>query len=232
MASDATQDSGGTVRRRRAAMDPFRPLGPWPPGYILLWVFTLISVVMNALILRQLLLARQIAQRSVEDSIAVIEGLQQQVITYNFVIDQDLPIDADIPVTTTIPIQLDEDFPLETTVTVSVPAGPLGTIPVRVPISTTVPIHRTVMVNIDEVFALDTSIPVYFEVPISVAVSDTPLYVTLEETKTRLLLLSETLNRPLLPFLSGGTEATQEAPVVSPTPIEADLPTAEPTNQP
>ncbi len=213
--------------RARRGVNPFRPLGNWPPGYILLWALTLISLVLNSLLLRQLLLARNIARQSVQDSIAVIEGLQTQVIEYNFIVDQALPLRTDIPIQTTLDIRLQEEFPINTTVTISVPT-PLGDLPVRVPISTVVPIDRTVHVNVDEVFPIDTSIPVYFEVPISVAIADTPLFATLEETKARLLLLEQSLNAPLLPFLDGEPQPTE--PAHTPTPIRSVLPT--PATQP
>jgi hypothetical protein len=185
----------------------------WPPGYALLWLVALASLLLNAVILRQLVLARQIARQSVQDSIAILEDLQNQVIDYDFVVSQELPVQADIPVQQTVPIQIDEDFPLDTTVTVSVPT-PLGTLPVQVPISTVVPIHRTVRVTIDDTFTIDTSVPLNLTVPVTVSVASTPLYATLEETKARLLALEASLNRPLLPFL-GGSRAAQ--PTSEPT---------------
>lgn len=209
---------------RRSAERPARRGFPWPPGYIVLWALTLISLVMNFLMLRQLLLARQIARQSVHDSIAVIESLQTQVITYNVVVDQNLPLASNIPIQTTLDIQLDEDFPIDTTVTVSVPT-PLGDFPVSIPIHTVVPVHRTVNVNVDDEFALDTVIPVYFEVPISIAVADTPLFATLEETKTRLVLLEESLNAPLLPGFGSDEPVTPAAPTLTPTPVEPGVTT-------
>ncbi len=170
---------------------------------MLLWLVTLASLLLNAVILRQLILARQIARQSVRDSVAILEDLQNQVLDHTFAIHQPLPIVADIPVQETIPIQIDEDFPLDTIVTVSVPT-PLGTLPVQVPISTVVPIHRRVMVTVDDTFTIDTTVSLDLEVPVVVAVADTPLYATLAETRTRLLALEASLDRPLLPFLGGG----------------------------
>lgn len=188
------------VARRKRALDPFRPIGNWPPGYLLLWIVTLISVILNIVIIRQLLLARRVALQSVQDSIAVIDGLQHQVITYNVDIDQEIPLNLDVPIDMIVPIHIVDDFPIETNVIVSVPAGPLGTLPINVPISTTIPIDRTIDIPIQQTFTLDTSVPINFSVPIVVAIEETPLFATLEETKARLILLEQSLTEPLLPI--------------------------------
>src|SRR5688500_845888 len=102
---DDTQQVSTTKPRSR-----WFSMSNWPPGYLILWIVTLISLTMNVLVFRQILLARQIAQKSIADSIAVIESLQGQVIDYTVIVDQDMPIDADIPVQQTIPIHINENF--------------------------------------------------------------------------------------------------------------------------
>lgn len=187
------------VARRKRLLDPFRPLGNWPPGYLLLWIIALISIILNIVIVRQLLLARRIALQSVTDSIAVIDGLQHQVITYNVEINQAIPLNVEVPIDMVVPIHIVDDFPIETSVTVSVPT-PLGSLPVNVPISTTIPIDRTIDIPIQQTFTLDTTVPINFAVPIVVAIEETPLFATLEETKARLILLEQSLTEPLLPI--------------------------------
>jgi hypothetical protein len=200
---------------RRRGFNPFRPLGPsWPPGYLLLWIVALISLAINVVMLRQLLLARRIALESVQDSIAVIDSLQGQVINYNVVIDENLPINADIPINETVEIHIQDEFPINTTVTVSVPAGPLGSIPVRVPISTTVPIDRTIPIQINQTFSLSTMIPLHLDVPLAFSTQQLGLFATLEETKARLVLLEQSLSEPLIPFLGlGGAQPTAFPPM-------------------
>jgi hypothetical protein len=215
MASDQTAVGSATEPRmsRRRGFNPFRPLGPWPPGYLLLWIVALVSLVINVVLLRQLLFARRVALESVRDSIAVVDSLQNQVINYNVVIDQNLPINADIPINETFDIHIQDEFPINTTVTVSVPAGPLGSIPVRVPISTTVPIDRTIPITIDQTFKLSTTVPVHFEVPLAFSAQQLGLFATLEETKAQLVLLEQSLSAPLFPFLGIGTQPTAFPPM-------------------
>ncbi len=194
---------------------PPRATTPLPPGYLALWGIALISLLLNTILFRQLVLARQVALQALQDSIAMIGNLETQVIDYNVEIHQNMPINADIPINETVPIRINDDFPLETTVTVSVPAGPLGNIPVKVPISTTIPIDKTIEIGIDQTFTLSTTIPVDLEVPIQLSVQNTGLTGTLEETKIRLQLLEAELNRPLIPFLGGGSGATAEPEVTA-----------------
>ena len=196
---------------------PQRSSNPLPPGYLALWGIALLSLLLNTILIRQLVLARQVALQALQDSIAVIGNLETKVIDYNVDIHQNMPINADIPINETVPIRINDDFPLETTVTVSVPAGPLGNIPVKVPVSTTIPIDKTIEIGIDQTFTLSTTIPVDLQVPIQLSVQNTGLAATLEETRARLILLEAELNRPLIPFLGSESEATA-APEVTATP--------------
>jgi hypothetical protein len=181
---------------------------PLPPGYLALWIIAVVSILLNSILIRQVVIARQVALQGLRDSIAIIGSLENQVIDYNVEIHENMPINVDIPINETVPIRINDDFPLETTVTVSVPAGPLGTIPVKVPISTTIPIDKTIEIGIDQTFTLTTTIPIDLSVPISLSIGNTGLAGTLEDTKARLLLLEAQLNRPLLPFLGDGSEPT------------------------
>src|SRR5687768_18400465 len=98
---DSEQTASGSVTvpaPQRRGFSPFRPLGNWPPGYLLLWIVALISLVINVVMLRQLLLARRIALESVRDSIAVVDNLQNQVVNYTVVIDQNVSINDDVAI--------------------------------------------------------------------------------------------------------------------------------------
>lgn len=228
MAVDETQAGAITQSKPvKRVYNPFRPIGPWPPGYILLWILTLASVVINVMLLRQILLARQIALTSVRESIEVLENLQTQVINYEVQIDETLPVKTDVPIDLTVPIRLQDDFEINTSVTASIPAGPLGSIPVRIPISTTVPIDKTFNIDIDQVLTIDTTIPVKFNVPLTFSVEQLGLFATIEETKARLQLLEQSLSSPLLPFLPDPDPSDTESdpPAIAPTTAGGDSPT-------
>jgi len=218
MASDETTRSTSEPEPHRRRSGLFN----WPPGYLLLWILTVVSLIVNIVLIRSLLLARRIAVQSVHDSIEVLNGLQHQVINYNVVVDQNLPVKADIPIHTTVPVVIKDTLPINTTVTVTVPG--LG-IPVPIPISTTVPIDKQFNITIDKTFPLETEIPVHFEVPIVFAIEQSGLYATLEETKARLVILESSLNAPLLPFLPGLNTPDLSPPELPPSPSGGPLPT-------
>ncbi len=179
---------------------PSSPPGGQPTGYLLLWVLTLVSLLVNALLVRQMMLARQTAQQAVEDAIVVIDGLQNQTYTHTVVIDEALKVQADVPVNTTIPVTVDQEIPIDTTVNVPVQTALFGTINLDVPIKTTIPINLEQDVVIDQTFAIDTAVPLYLEVPIELVVADTPFAETLMQIRDRLAEAEDNLNEPLIPI--------------------------------
>lgn len=172
----------------------------WPFGYLLLWVITVISLLMNAITLRQVVAARQVARQAIADAITVLDGFQEQSFSYTVVVDETLLIDTDLPIDERIPVSIDETMPINTTVTVNANAGPLGTIPISLPISTTVPVDLDFDVPIDQSFRITAAVPVYFEVPVALTVSQTPLHGTLDDVTARLELLMQRLDQPLVPL--------------------------------
>jgi hypothetical protein len=177
-----------------------RAARPWPFGYLLLWLITILSLLMNAITLRQIVAARQAARQAIGDAIAVLEGFQGQSLSYTVVVDEILIIDTDVPLDETIPVSIDEVMPVDTVVTVTVDGGILGPIPLNIPLQTNVPVDLDFNVPVNQSFHIAAAVPVYFEVPVQLSVGETSLYGTLEEAKLRLLGLSERLDAPLLPL--------------------------------
>jgi hypothetical protein len=172
----------------------------WPFGYLLLWVITVFSLLLNAITLHQVVIARQVARQAIADAIAVLDGFQDQSFSHTLVVDETLLIDTDLPIDERIPVSIDETMPINTTVTVNANAGPLGTIPIHLPISTTVPVDLDFEVPIDQSFHVTAAVPVYFEVPVALTVSQTPLHDTLDDVTARLELLIQRLDQPLVPL--------------------------------
>jgi hypothetical protein len=187
---------------------PETPLSRTPPsmpaGYLILWVLTLLSLLLNVFMVRQVILARQVARQAVHSAIAVMGDLQQMRLSYEVVVDQAMPIVTDLPVNETIPVTIREQLPISTVVQVPVNAGPFGTLNLDIPIRTTVPLNLDTSVTLNQSFHVDTVVPVRFEVPVEIAVRDTALYATLEDVKARLEALAATLDTPLLPFGGAG----------------------------
>ncbi len=193
--------SGEEESRPRRAGSQARPTtGRSPFAYLLLWVLVVVSLLLNVVTLRIMLLSREASRQAVADAIAVIDDLQSKTFAHTVVIDQSLAIETDLPLDETIPVTIDQVLPVDTVVTVSVDAGVLGVIPLEIPIRTRIPINLTQDVVIDQTFHIETAIPVHLEVPINLSVAETPFYDTLEDLQLRLEALQDQLNKPLLPI--------------------------------
>lgn len=203
--------------RVREARKPPAPPPPakgerrYPFGYWLLWVVAVGSLVLNAVTLRELLTLRQFAGQAILETLAVVERLQQQTVTYTFHVDQTVVVDTDLPFNQTIKIPIKEEVPVSTTAVATIADLPfIGTINATVPVSATVPIDEEFEVMINETFHVTAPVSVVFDVPVAIAVSDTELYDTLEFMKQRLLTLSEMLTGRAAPGATATFEATDE----------------------
>lgn len=175
------------------------PKRQWPFGYLLLWVLTVVSLLINVVLLRQVILARQAAQIAVGQVLGVLEDLQGASLSYDVVVDQTLQIETALPIDETIPVVIDQDLPIDTTVRANVNAGILGQIPLTVPIVATVPVYIEQDIRIDQPFDITMAVPVNFTVPIEVSVANTPLAGTLDDVIVRLEELQNGLGKPLIP---------------------------------
>lgn len=190
-----------------AASSGSGPARAMPPGYIVLWVITIFSLLFNVVVLRQLAIARQVAQQALGDAIATVENLQNTTLTYTAVVDDTVPINADLALNESIPVPVDETLPINASVNVPVNMGPLGTHSVTIPISGSVPVNTTLNITIDQPFHVATTVPIHLEVPIQVAIKDTPLADMLGDVKIRLQALALQLDRPLISLSQGAPDA-------------------------
>ncbi len=174
----------------------------WPFGYLLLWLLTTLSLLLNAVMLRQMLIARSIARQAVSDATAIVENLKEQTITYTIVVDDTLAIETDLPVDETIPVTIEQTIPVDVVVTVPVNAGLFGRINLDVPIQTSIPVNLRQDIEIDQTFHVDTAVPINLAIPVEIRVRDTPFAVLLDDFAGRLGRLESSLNAPLVPIPS------------------------------
>lgn len=185
-----------------------------PPGYIALWVITILSLLFNVVVLRQLAIARGVARQAIDDMIVTVGNLQNTTLTYTAKVDDTIPIDADLQLNESIPVPVDETLPINATISVPVRIGPFGTYTATLPIGGTVPVRTTLNIIINQPIHVATTVPIHLEVPIQVAIKDTPLADTLGDVKTRLEALAILLDRPLLSF---GQSTPETTPAVTPS---------------
>ena len=95
------------------------PKLPWPPGYLVLWVITLASIGLNVIVLRQIVLAREAAQQSIDDAIAILSDFQEATFTYTFEVDDTLVIETSVPIQETVPVPIHELIEVRTAATVT-----------------------------------------------------------------------------------------------------------------
>jgi hypothetical protein len=156
------------------------------PGILLLWLLVLFSLLLNVVILGQLLQMRRTAQLAVAETSAILESIQDATFALSIPIEETIIIEADLPVDETILVPIVTELPISTTVTVPVDAGVLGEIPLNIPIEATVPINFTTDVSIDQTFAVRAPVALDLDVPVEIAMVDTPLYGALIDAQLAL----------------------------------------------
>ena len=172
----------------------------WPFGYLLLWLLTALSLLLNAVMLRQILIARSVARQAVSDAAAIVENLKGQTITYTVAVDDTLAIETDLPIDETIPVTIEQTIPVDVVVTVPVNAGLFGRINLEVPIQTNIPVNLQQDIEIDQTFHVDTVVPINLAIPVEIRVRDTPFAVLLDDFAGRLERLESSLSTPLVPI--------------------------------
>lgn len=190
---------------RKPDRDPSSERRRWTPDYIALWVIAVLSLLLNVVVLRQLALARTAARQAIADSITVIEQFEATTISTDVKIDDTVVIETDLPVNETLPVQIKDSFPIDTTVTVPVEAGLLGTLNLTVPIKTTIPVDIKPDVTINQTFHIKAPVPIKLNVPVQIAVGSTGLAPTLDMVKARLRALADRLDASLLPGAAPST---------------------------
>lgn len=211
---DESNRAAAETQPDRVDVDTPRPAPSLPPGYIVLWVITILSLLFNVVVLRQLAIAKQVAQQAIDDAIITVGNLQNTTLTYTAVINDTIPLNADLELNESIPVLVDETLPINASINVPVRMGPFGTYTVTLPISGSVPVYTTLNIVIDQPIHVATTVPVQLEVPVRLAVKDTPLAETFDDLTTRLEALALQLNRPLLLF---GQDTPETTPAVTPS---------------
>lgn len=177
----------------------------WTPDYIALWGVALLSLLLNVIILRQLVIARAAARQAVDDAIGIIDQLEGTTISTNVKIDNTIVIETDLPINQSFPVEIKDSFPIDTVLAVPVDAGLLGRLNLSIPIKTTIPVDVTPTVTIDRTFHVKAPVPLNLDVPVQVSVGSTGLAPALDALKARLRTIADQLDASLLPGLSSPT---------------------------
>lgn len=191
-----------------------------PFDYWLLWVLVIVSLVVNAVLIRIMLDLQATAQSLMADAatgaLAVADGVlsvREAVFEYNVEIDESIPVEFDVPVQFTVPVVIDETIPVNTSVATRIPVLNL---PINVPISTNIPVQLEIDVEIDQTIEIRESVPVRFTVPVVIAVAETPFATELDNAYDGLVGLAEDL--------ASGDGNLGDAPAANPAATEGTSP--------
>lgn len=201
-----------------------------------LWVLVIILLVLNLILLDILNMARLAAIDSLSKIEATLDSLANEVIVYNFEIDQAVPMKADIPINRTIEIPLNTRVPIDQVLTLPLQT-PAGEILLDVPVQTEVPINMVVPVDFDQTISVDTVVQLKTTLPVEIEIAKTPLAAYLKQARSDLAQIKRRLSlKRGVAVEETVDETVQDAPVVtgdatSPSaPVEAE--TATPASAP
>jgi hypothetical protein len=147
---------------------------------IVLGVLTLLSLVLNGVVIFQFLRLRCVAHGVVADTRALVTELTDETFSTTVEIDQDIPISTELPFNEAMTVPIDAVVPISTTVVVPVDLG-FTTYKLAVPIETVIPVDMDVTVPFSETVDIVTAVPIDVDVPVDIAIADTPLVDYLEE---------------------------------------------------
>jgi hypothetical protein len=177
---------------------------------IILFILVLLSLALNGFLLWQwwmfqrqvrtgLRRFQSVAHESLTQAIGELESFQQSSIEFEVAIHQDFPIELEIPIDETIEVPIDTTIPIQQEIDTTVLIDPLQSgleIPtdVTVPLDLEVPVNLNVPVSIDRTIPFSTTIPIDVQVPLSINVSETELTPYLEQLRSGLISLDQTIS--------------------------------------
>jgi len=163
---------------------------------VMLTALTLLSLALNAVVIYAILQVRQTAHGIVTDARALVSELADDTFTYTVEVDQEFPISTKFPFSQTMTVPINTVFPVNTSVVVPLDLG-FTTYRLNIPVNTVFPVDMDFTVPVSQVVDVDTVVPVNLEVPVEIAVSDTPLVDYLKQVDATLERTQEDLERPL-----------------------------------
>jgi hypothetical protein len=158
---------------------------PYVIALILLGVLTLLSLVLNGIVIFQFLRLRCVAHGVVADTRALITELTDDTFSHTVEIDQEIPISTDLPFNEAMTVPINTVVPISTTVVVPVDLG-FTTYNLAVPIDTVFPVDMEVTVPFSQTVGITTAVPIDVDVPVEIAIADTPLVDYLDELDAKL----------------------------------------------
>ena len=167
---------------------------------IVLTLLTLISLALNGVVIYGLLRAQKIALDAqqvglgvVTEARSAITGVGDDTFAYTFEVKQDVPVETSVPFREEVIVPIRATIPISTMVIIPVNAGLLGTIDIDVPVRTLIPVNLDIAVPISHTVDIATVVPLDVDVPIEIALAETPLVDYIVQMDAGLAKLEEAL---------------------------------------
>ena len=119
--------------------------------------------------------------------------LAEQEFVVTVLAEEEIAIDTSIPFQERFEVPVDTSLPVNTTVTLAVPLGPLGVQEVEIPVRTTIPVDFSIPVVIETEIPIEMTVPVAFDVPVTLSIAGSPLAEQLAGWQTTLRQFAEEL---------------------------------------
>jgi len=163
---------------------------------VVLTALTLVSLVLDGIVIYGLAQARRIALEAVGNARAVLDGIGDDTFSYALKVDQEIPISASVPFNQEVRVPIQTTLPISTVVEVPIDAGLLGTFDVEVPVRAVVPVNLEVAIPVSKTVDIATTVFLNTSVPIEIPIADTPLHSYLEQIDTALESAEVRLRHP------------------------------------
>ena len=141
---------------------------------LLLYPLVLLSLGLNVVLIMELLQIRDSAFDSLDQVMAMVSDIENEVISIP------IHIDEEFPVSVSVPFEYNATFPVNTQVpivtTLVVPFDIMGqTIDIKVPVNMSVPVSLEVPVSLQKTFDIHTTVPVKFDLNVEFSLADTSI---------------------------------------------------------
>jgi len=173
-------------------------------AYVLLTLLVLFSLALNVAVIHGLLAVRDLTVEALDQALAALDGLEDEVLETSARVQQTIPVEASIPFQRqwTVPIRMEvpiaHEIRFQETLKVPIETA-LFKFDIDVPVDTTIPLNLVVPIDTEVPFAISETIPIHTEVmidltvPVTVAMANTPLPGYLDELRDTLTGLQEKL---------------------------------------
>lgn len=165
---------------------------------IILWALVITSLLLNLALIVEITALRSDGIQAARLTRQLLTAVNSLTIEGRISGEELIAIDAELPLNEAIAVPISGVAPINTRVTVPVDAGLLGTINLEIPIVAELPLTINAQANLDTTLDLTTVVPLQLDIPVVVALGETPLGGVMVELDAALAALEAEMRQPPL----------------------------------